>query len=79
MVTSVSRREYLRGTLINASLRGSLAEKYVGLCESAGIERALSFVEALLTLNDPDIVRVQSAEQIVVGLASERGLYPPDW
>lgn len=61
------------------SLRGSLAEQYLQLAKGQSKEKAEEFVSALLAALNPDVVRVNSPEGIVIGLQSERGKFFPDW
>jgi len=65
--------------IVNTSLRGSLAAKYLWLREQLGAEYADGFVETLLTSNSPGIERRLVGDCVVIGLAAERGVFPPDW
>ena len=64
---------------IAVSLRGTLASNFMHTYRQAGAHAAHAFVCQLLDSENPDIVQVVDGALLVVGLASERGHFLPDW
>ena len=66
-------------TPLSVSLRGTLAANFMQTYRYAGAHAAHAFVRRLLDSENPDIVQVVDGALLVVGLASERGRFSPDW
>jgi hypothetical protein len=64
---------------LRVSLRGTLAATFMHMRRTAGTEAAHAFVRELLDSERPDIVRMLDGTLLIIGLASERGDYWPDW
>ena len=68
-----------RSSQLRVSLRGTLAATFMQTYQRAGAHAAHAFVRLLLDVEDPDIVRLLDGDLVVIGLASERGCFMPDW
>lgn len=64
---------------LSVSLRGTLAAHFMQMYRAAGAHAAHAFVCQLLDSENPNIVQVMDGALLVVGLASERGRFAPDW
>jgi hypothetical protein len=68
MNTVHARGDSWRSRELSVSLRGSLASTFMH-----------AFVCELLDSDHPDILQVVDGALLVIGLASERGHFLPDW
>ncbi len=79
MDTVHARGDGWRSRELSVSLRGSLASTFMHAYRQAGAHAAHAFVCELLDSDDPDILQVVDGALLVIGLASERGRFSPDW
>ncbi len=70
-----------RHGLPHVSVRGTLAHEFLRHMGTAhDPEQAIeTFLGDLLSSREGDVVRYVDGDTLVVGLKSERGLFPPDW
>lgn len=61
------------------SLRGSLASTYHQILLGQGMVDGDRYIESLLSSSDPNLEKRANGGQIVMGLKTDRGLFPPDW
>lgn len=73
----ISRRN--RSITLPISLRGSLAAEYARLRVVGNYDAAKTFLDELIISDNRDLIRVENHGTVVIGLASERGQFPPDW
>ena len=64
---------------LSVSLRGTLAVSFMHAYRTGGAHAAHAFVRQLLDSGDPDILQLVDGTLLVIGLASERGHFLPDW
>ena len=74
-----ARGDRSRSRELSVSLRGTLAANFMHMYRAAGAHAAHDFVRHLLDSKNPDIVQVVDGALLVIGLASERGRFLPDW
>jgi hypothetical protein len=79
MDTMRAPNDMRRSRELAVSLRGTLAFNFMHTYRQAGVHAAHAFVCQLLDSENPDIVQVVDGALLVIGLASERGQFSPDW
>jgi len=79
MDTMPARDERCRSRELSVSLRGTLAGNFMQTYRHSGVHAAHAFIRQLLDSDHPDIVQMVDGGLLVIGLASERGHFLPDW
>lgn len=64
---------------LHVSLRGSLAVNVARLREEGMLDAADTYIRNLMISTDPALLRLTDGEMLIIGLASEREQFPPDW
>jgi hypothetical protein len=77
--TTQIRDERWRVRRLSVSLRGTLAATFMQMRRTDGVDAAHAFLCHLIDSDRPDLVRMLDGTLLVIGLASERGRFSPDW